>query len=172
MEQARTSLRIKYYGIFYHRQHNKHPNRYDDGTIYLCPKKQEYDGYTIPKQHAWLRGSNFEWDLRCAREHDLNCKYHQEIVVNISLAKLKALNLLRTINNKIYCLNIPKEYLLVRNVSFNSANDKFKRMMLSANNIQPWRVKMMRLAVNLNIRWFISWDEKHINLDKIYYEVV
>lgn len=21
----------------------------DDGTIYLCPKKQEYDGYTIPK---------------------------------------------------------------------------------------------------------------------------
>ncbi len=144
----------------------------DDNTIYLCPKKQEYDGYTIPKWLAWLGGSNFEWDLRCAREHDLNCKYHQEIVVNLTLSKLKALNLLRTINNKVYCLNIPKEYLLVRNVSFNSANDKFKRMMLSATNIQPWRVKIMRLAVNLNIHWFISWDEKHIDLDKIYYEVV
>ena len=44
--------------------------------------------------------------------------------------------------------------------------------MLSANNIRPWRVKMMRLAVNLNIRWFISWDEKHIDLDKIYYAIV
>ena len=76
------------------------------------------------------------------------------------------------IQTDILLFKYPKEYLLVRDVSFNSANDKFKRMMLSANNIQPWRVKIMRLAVNLNIRWFISWDEKYINLDKIYYEIV
>lgn len=139
----------------------------NDGTIYLCPRGQIYDGYTIPRWLAPLAGGHFTWDLRCCREHDLNCATHQEIVVNLSLTQLKLKRFLYTYENEVYCHDIPKEFLTVRDISFNNTNSKFKRMMKSTS-LSPWRINMMRFAVNFNIGWLFSGKDK-INLEDIYY---
>ena len=139
----------------------------DDGTIYLCPRNQEFDGYTIPRVFSWLAGGHFQWDLRCCREHDLNCKYHEEIIVKLSLQQLKNKFFLYELDGQMMCVDIPKEFLAVRKVSFNDTNSKFKRMMKATSNIKPWRIALMRFGVNFNIGWMFTGKE-NINLDTIY----
>lgn len=143
-----------------------------DGQIYLVPKNYLTDGYTIPLWISWLGGGKMQWDIRCAIQHDFECQYHQELIVKLSLAELCRKQLLKkhiTSENKliVICKDIPLEFLEVNNTTFKKANDKFKRMMKSTNSIKPWRINLMRFAVNFNIGW-ISNGKKGINLYNLY----
>ena len=50
-----------------------------DGTIYLVPRFTQTDGYTIP-----LGINRTKYDIRPSTLHDIGCKYHQLIKVNIN----------------------------------------------------------------------------------------
>lgn len=144
----------------------------EDGEIYLVPRYYLTDGYTIPLWLAPLGGGKMQWDVRCAIQHDFECQYHQELVVKLSLAQLCAEKFLRnhiTAENKvlIVCRDIPSEFLEVRDTNFKKVNDKFKRMMKATNSLRPWRINLMRFAVNFNIGWLSS-GKKSINLNKLY----
>lgn len=151
----------------------------DDGTIYLVPRYFKTDGYTIPCWLAWLGGGKKKWDMRPAIGHDLDCKYHQSIVVNLTEQELRSKGFLTHKEIHIdgqtlvtpYCENIPIEYLTVVKTTFNQANSKFKRMMKATKQLKMWRILMMRFAVNFNIGWLFS-GKSEIILEKLYNNVI
>lgn len=143
-----------------------------DGQIYLVPRNYLTDGYTIPLWLSWLGGGKMQWDIRCAIQHDFECQYHQELVVNLSLTELCTRKILKnhiTPENKVIviCKDIPFEFIEIRDTTFKNVNDKFQRMMKATNSIKPWRINLMRFAVNFNIGW-LSKCKKSINITKIY----
>ena len=69
-----------------------------DDTIYLVPRNFQTDGYTIPNWIAWLGGSKMEWDTRCSTQHDFECRYHQVIIVELTVAQLKKMKILKEKN--------------------------------------------------------------------------
>ena len=150
-----------------------------DGTIYLVPRYFETDGYTIPYWLAWIGGGKKKWDMRPAIGHDLECKYHQAIVVNLTEEELRSRGYLyhkeKTIGDKVLiipvCEDIPIKYLTVKKSTFNQANSRFKRMMKATGQLKAWRVNMMRLAVNFNVGWAFSGKTK-INLENLYKSVI
>lgn len=144
----------------------------NDGQIYLVPRYYLTDGYTIPLWLSWLGGGKMQWDVRCAIQHDFECQYHQELVVKLSLSELRTQKFLRnhlTYENKVVaiCKDIPTEFLEVRDTNFKKVNDKFKRMMEATDLIKPWRIRLMRFAVNFNIGW-LSKARKTIDMNKLY----
>lgn len=145
----------------------------DDGELYFVPRYFITDGFTIPKCLACLGGSKMEWDIRPAVQHDFECKYHKALRVNVPFWTLKQEGLIREIQKDgraiIICEDIPLKYLDVIDVTFSEANNRFKRA-LKAVNIKPWRVNMMRFAVNFNIPWL--WSKKELDVNKFYKEKI
>ena len=143
-----------------------------DCVIYLTPRNYLSDGYTIPDWLAWIGGGKMKWDIRPSLQHDIECQFHQEIVVNLTIEELQRLHLLyqeidEDGNKKILCKDIPLKYLEIRDTTFNKVNNKFKRAMEATGCIKQWRINTMRFAVNLNIGWLKSGKTK-LNLDDIY----
>lgn len=142
-----------------------------DCTIYLTPRNYISDGYTIPNWIAWLGGGKMQWDIRPSLQHDIECQYHQGIIVNLSIEELQEKQLLYfdidEDNKFMRCKDIPQEYLIIKDLTFKQVNDKFKRAMEATQSIKQWRINAMRFAVNLNVGWLSS-GKKKLSLEKIY----
>lgn len=133
-----------------------------DGTIYISPRKLITDNYTMP-----LGINKCKYDIRPSHIHDIGCRYHQLIKVNLSLKQIQDKYLYRD-NNEVYCKDIPKEYLEVVNVTGNFINNLFYRMMVSCG-IKKNICRLYRVGVAFNLSWF-STGKIHIDLNKIYKE--
>ena len=150
-----------------------------NNTISLVPRFFSSDSYTIPDWLAWLGGGKMKWDNRPSLEHDLNCKYHSFIKVNLTKNELIQKGYLHTkikssgSKNIMICVceDIPIEYLSVEKINFNQVNGRFKRMMQATNNLKIWRINMMRFAVNFNIGWLFSGKIK-LDLNKLYKDFI
>ena len=142
----------------------------DDGNLYLSPRNQWTDGYTIPRWLAWLAGGKLEEDLRAPRQHDLECTSHQVLIVNKSIFLLKSEGYLFTYENEIYCYDLPKSYLTVKKTSFIETNKRFKRM-LETLQLSKWKIWLYYIGVHLNLGWFVDVllkKVKPIDVEKIY----
>lgn len=133
-----------------------------DNTVYLAPRKLVTDNYTMP-----LGINKNKYDVRPSHFHDIGCRYHQMIVVDLPIETIKRKYLFK-FKNTIFCRDIPKKFLKVITVTGNEVNDLFYRMMRDAN-IPKWICCLYRSGVSLNFGWFRTGKEK-INLDKIYKE--
>lgn len=147
-----------------------------DGNIYLVPRNEITDGYTYP-----LGGKMANWDIRPAIGHDLECRYHQKILVKLPYLDLVKRGYVKnkTVNNKgiVVCKDIPPEFLEVLPTTFLETNARFKRMM-EAIGLPSFWVKTMYLGVHLNVGW-LSWlakkwfknEPKYFDMNEIYKEV-
>lgn len=147
-----------------------------DGSIYLVPRNEITDGYTYP-----LGGKMASWDIRPAIGHDLECRYHQKILVKLSYLDLMKRGYVKnkTVKNKgiLVCTDIPPEFLEVLPTTFWETNARFKRMM-EALRIPSFWVYTMYLGVHLNVGW-LSWLTKkwvrnkprYFDMNEIYKEI-
>lgn len=140
-------------------EHNQLYN--DNGTIYLVPRNTVSDNYTIP-----LGFNKTKYDVRPSHLHDIPCKYHKAIVVDLPLDIIYRDYIVIT-NNKVICKDIPKEYLKLVDMSFNEANDLLYKAMDSICNIPKFICKLYRFGVNFNLFWILEGKNK-INLNNIY----
>lgn len=134
----------------------------EDGTIYLVWRLFQTDNFT------WINSN--DWDIRCSHLHDVGCKYHQIIKVNLSETELYKKGFLIPLYEmeNAYCKDIPAKYLEIINVSGHFINNLFYRM-LRASGAPKIIQCLYRAGVSLNFNWFLTGKEK-IELDKIYEE--
>lgn len=137
---------------------------YHNGNAYLIPRGLISDNYTIP-----LGINKSKWDVRPSHLHDIACKYHQVILVNLSINTIID-NYLDDItiddNDITICKDIPIEYLSVVNIGFNKANNLLKEAMVSSQIPRKY-CNLYRLAVNFNLNWLFTGKDK-IDLNKLY----
>lgn len=133
---------------------------YHKGDAYLIPRGLISDNYTIP-----LGINKSKWDVRPSHLHDIACKYHQVILINLSLPTIVD-NYLIDIHDTTVSKDIPIEYLSVVNIGFNKTNDLLKEAMIDSN-IPNRYCRLYRLAVNFNLNWLFTGKDK-IDLNKLY----
>ena len=133
---------------------------YYDGNAYLVPRGLITDNYTIP-----LGINKSKWDSRPAHLHDIGCKFHQLILIDIPLYRLTE-KYLRYIDGRLICDDIPIENLKVIPITFNKVNNLLRCGMEDCG-IPNWVCSIYRLGVNFNINWLFTGREK-INLSSIY----
>lgn len=133
-----------------------------DGTIYLAPRKLVTDNYTIP-----FGINKSKYDVRPSHFHDIGCRYHQMVVVNLPLETIRKKYLFK-FKNTIFCRDIPKRFLKVVDITGREVNNLFYRMMKDSN-IPPMACCKYRMGVAFNLGWFFSGKEE-IDLDKLYKE--
>lgn len=137
---------------------------YTEGNeIYLVPRKTLSDNYTIP-----LGINKSKWDSRPSHLHDIGCKYHQLIKVNLPIECLS--RWLIDFNGKVVCCDIPKEYLEVVDVGFNKCNNLLHGAMRSAG-IPNGTCMVYRAGVELNLNWLLTGKES-IDIDSIYTNIL
>lgn len=139
----------------------------DDGRVTIVPRRFITDNITfISDDFADVRASHF---------HDVGCKYHQMIYVNLTVAQLRKCGYLIVKKGKWHCLDIPKHYLYVEDISFNKINNIFKQCLLACHT-GVIKSNIMRFAVNFNLGWTrdnLLWkftQKKNIDLNKFYKE--
>lgn len=151
--------------------HSNRPNRvitltnqvlYYDGTLYLVPRKTETDNYSIP-----FNINKNKWDERPSHLHDIGCRYHQVIIIDLPLEILYTNYIEIDKDNNIICKDIPIEYLKVIDIDFNTCNDLLYKGMEVISNIPKYVTKLYRLAVNFNINWLNTGKNK-IDINNIY----
>lgn len=133
---------------------------YNDGVAYLVPRGLITDNYTIP-----LGINKSKWDARPSHLHDIGCKFHQLIVIDLPLYKISD-KYIRYVNGKVICNDIPIEHLKVVDVKFNKCNNLLREAMKDL--LIPEHVyKLYRFGVNFNINWIFTGKDK-IDLSKLY----
>ena len=145
---------------------NKHMTLYNqlyllDDKVYLIPKYTITDNYTIP-----FGIDKDKYDVRPSHLHDIGCKYHQLILVDLPLEDIVN-KYIYIIDTNIYCMDIPIKYLKVINISFNNNNNILYNSMLDTNTIPKYICILYRIGVSLNINW-LKTGKSNINLDNIY----
>lgn len=135
---------------------------YNKGILYLIPRNTVSDNYTIP-----LGINKSKWDARPSHLHDIGCKYHQVIIVDLPLEIVYTNYIEIDMDNNIICKDIPIEYLKVIDVDFNTCNDLLLYGMKATSSIPKYICKAYRLGVNFNINWLFTGKDK-IDLDNIY----
>ena len=73
----------------------------NDGSLYLTPRYMWSDGYTFPGLIMAMLGDKHFYDVRPAHGHDLFCRFHESVKINLSLATLKMKGYLRLHNDKV-----------------------------------------------------------------------
>jgi hypothetical protein len=150
-----------------------------DGTINLVPRFFKTDGYTILDLLAPVAGGRFDEDLRCAIQHDWDCRYRYSIVVKLTEYELRKHGYYKTHYKQIgeertpimICEDIPTRYLKLIPIGFKATNAKFKRMVECVSWSEEVKRKVVAFAVNLNIGWFFSKVSK-IDLKDIYKKIL
>lgn len=133
---------------------------YHEGIAYFIPRGLITDGYTIP-----FNVDKCKRDIRPSSLHDIACKFHQLIIVDLPLRYLEN-TYLYDVDDITVCKDIPIEQLKVIDVSFNKANKLLKQSMQDVNI--PKRIcNLYRLAVNFNLNWLFTGKDK-IDLNKLY----
>lgn len=143
----------------------------DNGRIIIAPRKLKTDNNTNPF------GDNDLSDVRASHIHDLGCRYHSLIYVNLSsdeLIKKGFLRLKTKSEQSSYCdvwvcEDIPINYLSVEKVTFNEINHIFKQILLACNTSRCL-ANVMRFAVNFNVGWLFS--GKTLDLNKLYIDFI
>lgn len=144
----------------------------DSGRIILAPRKLMTDNNTNPF------GKNDLCDVRAAHFHDLGCRYHKLIYVNLTVEELKQKMYLRIhkkrTKDKTYdiwvCDDIPLNHLSIEDAGFRQCNSIFKELLLACKvgNILS---NTMRFAVNFNLGWLFSANAK-LDTNKIYKDFI
>lgn len=133
--------------------------------VYLIPRNTLTDNYTMP-----FGIDKDKYDVRPSHLHDIACKYHQVIIVDLPLEDIIN-KFIYTINNKVYCIDIPIKYLKVINVSFKDTNKLLYKSMLDTNTIPKYICKIYYIGVFFNIN-YINTGKTNINLDNIYNSIL
>lgn len=141
----------------------------DDGSCYLVPRYFWSDGYTFPGIIMAFLGDKHFYDVRPAHGHDLGCRFHEVLKVELSLTQLKLKGYLRMHKDMVVCDDIPLEYISVVKKKKTWVDDFFKRMMLACN-IPRNKVNIIRLGVFFNLNWWIKTGKKSILEYEIYKE--
>lgn len=129
---------------------------YHKGKIYLVPRNVVTDNYTIP-----FGINKAKWDARPSHLHDICCKYHQVIIVNLPIGVIYNDYLYTEYDNTIKqdvirCKDIPIEYLELLDVDFNTCNNLLYEAMIALGTIPKPICKLYRLGVNFNINWLFT----------------
>lgn len=132
-----------------------------NNKLYLVPRNTVTDNYTIP-----FGINKSKWDARPSHLHDIGCKYHQVIEIDLPIDKLY-LEYIYIDGNRVLCRDIPLQYLKVVDVTFDECNDLLYKGMDCISSIPKYIVKAYRLGVNFNINWIFTGKDK-IDLDSIY----
>lgn len=133
---------------------------YHEGIAYYIPRGLVTDGYTIP-----LNIDKCKRDVRPSELHDIACRFHQLIIVELPLRYLENTYLYNVDGIKV-CKDIPIEQLKIIDVSFSTANKLLKESMADAN-IPRNICTLYYVAVNFNLNWLFTGKEK-INLSSLY----
>ena len=133
---------------------------YHKGTAYLIPRGLITDGYTIP-----FGIDKCKRDVRPSCLHDIGCKFHQLIVIDLPLRYMQN-TYIHDVDNYTVAKDIPIEQLKVVDVTFNKCNDLLKESMKDLS-IPKWVYNLYRLAVNFNLNWLFTGKDK-INLSSLY----
>lgn len=141
----------------------------EDGSIYLVPRNYISDNYTIPDWFAWFAGNKSKYDPRPAHIHDFGCQYHGLVKVCLSESELRNLKILRTVDGKVICENIPAEYLSLIPVTKWEADCLFKRAMKATGSIPRRVYNLYRGGVFFNFGWL--GDHPPYEMKNIYCEV-
>ena len=120
---------------------------YCNGTTYLIPRNTITDGYTIP-----FGINKTKWDIRPASLHDIGCRYHSVIIVDLPLNEIYE-KFLELDDTKTICKDIPKEYLRIKSLTFNQVNDLLLYGMDCLKSIPKFITELYRTAVNLNLKY-------------------
>lgn len=132
-----------------------------DGVLHLTPRFLITDGYTICDILSPIAGGRFEEDIRCSCAHDFWCRYHQDIQITISEARMVDLGILKIIDKNIperikkpvlACENVPRIYLNILPISFKRSNELFNEM-LKATDTNLFKRKILTAGVHLNVGW-------------------
>lgn len=132
-----------------------------DDVVYLVPRNTLTDNYTIP-----LGINKDKYDTRPSHLHDIACKYHEVIIVDLPVQDIIDKYIYNKYN-KIICSDIPIEYLKVIKVGFNKCNNLLYNSMRCTDTIPKYKCKLYRFGVNFNINWLLT-GKKSIDLNKIY----
>jgi hypothetical protein len=133
---------------------------YHEGIAYFIPRGLVTDGYTIP-----LNIDKCKRDVRPSTLHDIACKFHQLIVVDLPLRYLDN-TYIDDIDGIEVAKDIPIEQLKVVDVSFSTANKLLKESMKDL--LIPKSIyNLYYFAVNFNLNWLFTGKEK-INLSSLY----
>jgi hypothetical protein len=133
----------------------------DDGSLYLVPRYFWSDGYTFPGIIMAFLGDHHKYDVRPAHGHDLSCRFHECIKVEMSLTLLKARGYLRIHKGKVILEDIPVEYLNIVPVSKHWTDEYFERMMHAAELPQDKR-NIIRAGVFFNLNWWLKTGKKSL----------
>jgi hypothetical protein len=133
---------------------------YHEGIAYFIPRGLVTDGYTIP-----LNIDKCKRDVRPSTLHDIACKFHQLIVVDLPLRYLDN-TYIDDIDGIEVAKDIPIEQLKVVDVSFSTANKLLKESMADAN-IPRNICNLYYFAVNFNLNWLFTGKDK-LDLNKLY----
>lgn len=142
--------------LYYDSKYNK---------LYLVPRLLLTDDYTMP-----LGINKNKWDVRASHLHDIGCKFHQVIVVDLPLDTIEEKYVCNKFIGILYCKDIPIEYLHVEDITFNDCNNLFKRCMKDSG-IPSYIYNLYRLGVNFNIGWLFSGKDK-LDLNKLYIDKI
>lgn len=133
---------------------------YNNGIAYYIPRGLVTDGYTIP-----FNIDKTKRDVRPSTLHDIGCKFHQLIIVDLPLRYLES-TYLYDVDDMTVCKDIPIEQLKVVDVSFNKCNNLLRSAMRCCG-IPKKICDLYRLAVNFNLNWLFTGKDK-IDLNKLY----
>lgn len=137
-------------------------SKYD--KLYLVPRLLLTDDYTMP-----LGINKNKWDVRASHLHDIGCKFHQVIVVDLPLDTIEKEYLCKFLGS-LCCKDIPIEYLHIEDITFNNCNSLFKRCMRDSG-IPSYIYNLYRLGVNFNIGWLFNGKDK-LDLNKLYIDKI
>ena len=141
----------------------------DDGSLYLTPRYMWSDGYTFPGLIMAMLGDKHFYDVRPAHGHDLFCRFHESVKINLSLATLKMKGYLRLHNDKVVLDDVPLEYLEIQQRRKSWADNCFKRMM-EACGLPKDKIRVIRFGVFFNLNWWLKTGRKSILEYDIYNE--
>jgi len=141
----------------------------DNCELLLAPRFLWSDGYTFPGLVMAILGDHHYFDARCAHQHDLFCRFHQRVRVELSLAQLKMNGYLHTFEGKVVCEDIPLEYLNIEKVSKIWTDNTFYDMMISCG-ISKIKAMLIRFGVFFNLNWYLKTGKKSILEYNIYKE--
>lgn len=136
-----------------------------DNKIYLIPRNTMTDNYSIP-----FGIDKDKYDVRPSHLHDIACKYHKVIIVDLPLEDVID-KFLYTINDKVFCIDIPTKYLKVIKVSFKETNKLLYNGMVDTNTIPKYICRLYYIGVFFNIN-YINTGKDNIILDNIYNNIL
>lgn len=124
----------------------------NDGRISVTPRYFWSDSYSFPTIITPILGDRNKLDVRPAHGHDLFCRFHQRLYIDLTLQQLTSRGYVHSHNDLVVCEDIPLEFLHAEIISKKYANDLIKEMILACG-INSFTANLIRIGVALNLNW-------------------